>query len=115
MSSSEEWGHRKGCSCNRNNSWAKLLGGETVRVTLTFIAFSWNLSAFILFGVYLWLHILVPWERLSYSLFCVFECTWTTWLERVMQWNNWLVHLHHDSWANPISIQFKAWSIQPLS
>lgn len=31
------------------------------------------------------------------------------------QWNNWLVHLHHDSWAQPISIQFKAWWIQPLS
>lgn len=46
-------GDRKGCSCNRYNGWAKLLGGKTVRVTLTFIVCSWNLSAFILFGVYL--------------------------------------------------------------
>ncbi len=31
------------------------------------------------------------------------------------RWNNWLLHLHHDSWAHPISIQFNAWWIQPLS
>ncbi len=115
------WGHHKSCSCNRYNRWGNL-SRKTVMshinvycVLLDFICFYYFWCVFMtsypgtlekMAVASVFLSALEPfWQDLCISME----------IRKGHQWNNWLLHLHHDSWAHPISIQFNAWWIQPLS